>query len=117
MSDEYERAEQREADRREARVRRYRDEDRARQHPLWPYAVRFTKEHLGPAGIERVRRLARDGGEGWHVPYHTFRGGMQFRNLLREHGFGEADFGVDNLDNIYIAITEEACGLTYGAVA
>lgn len=46
----------------------------------------------------------------WWTSYH-FYWGMGIRNLLRLHGFGENYFKVDNLDDIYIALVEEALEL------
>jgi hypothetical protein len=36
---------------------------------------------------------------------------MSVRNLLREKGFNEKYFGVHNLDDIYVALVEEALDL------
>lgn len=44
---------------------------------------------------------------GWVGPYHL-GWGMSVRNLLRENGFGEEWFGIDNLDCIYTLLIEEA---------
>lgn len=52
----------------------------------------------------------------WYVPYHLFWG-MEVRNLLRNKGYGEDYFGVHNLDDIYIALVEEALGLGQEAKA
>lgn len=43
-------------------------------------------------------------------PFH-FREGMSIRNLLRMNGYGERELGVDNLDDVYIGLIEEALGL------
>lgn len=54
------------------------------------------------------RRIARDP-TGW--PHHDmwhFRGGMNVRNALRTGGFGETELGVENLDDHYIGIVEDA---------
>jgi hypothetical protein len=48
--------------------------------------------------------------EGWIGPYHFFWG-MGVRNLLREKGFGEEYFKIHNLDDIYVALVEEALKL------
>jgi hypothetical protein len=37
--------------------------------------------------------------------------GMSVRNLLRQKGFSEEHFGIDNLDDIYISLVEEALKL------
>jgi len=46
----------------------------------------------------------------WMAPHH-FLWGMAVRNLLRKEGYGEAYFGVHNLDDIYVALIEEALKL------
>jgi hypothetical protein len=46
----------------------------------------------------------------WWVDYH-FGWGMSVRNLLRKKGFGEDYFRVDNLDDIYVPLVEEALEL------
>ena len=43
----------------------------------------------------------------WNVPYHLWWG-MSVRNLLRDKGFSEDYFGVDNLDCIYKYLVEDA---------
>jgi hypothetical protein len=48
--------------------------------------------------------------EGWYIGYH-FTWGMAVRNLLRQKGFGEEYFKVHNLDDIYVALVEEALNL------
>jgi hypothetical protein len=49
--------------------------------------------------------------ENWWAPHH-FTWGMAVRNLLRQKGFGEEYFGIDNMDDIYISLVEEALKLT-----
>lgn len=49
-------------------------------------------------------------------PWYTqdrfhFTCGMGVRNSLRENGFGEKEFGIDNLDDLYIGIIEKALEL------
>jgi len=41
------------------------------------------------------------------VPFH-FSGGMGVRNYFRSNGCGEKELGINNLDNIYVSIVEEA---------
>lgn len=45
--------------------------------------------------------------ERWIGPYHH-GWGTAMRNHLRQMGFGELYFGVHNLDDIYVALIEEA---------
>jgi hypothetical protein len=44
--------------------------------------------------------------EWWFI--HHFFGGMQTRNYLRQHGFGEDYWPVWNLDDLWVKIIEEA---------
>lgn len=46
-------------------------------------------------------------GEGWFVGHH-FSLGMWLRNCMRSNVFGEADMGVDNLDDFYIPLLDRA---------
>ena len=72
-------------------------------------ALAMLAEELKPAVPEIQKAYAADP-EGWYVGYH-FGWGMAVRNLLREKGFGEEYFGVHNLDDIYVALVEEALKL------
>jgi hypothetical protein len=65
--------------------------------------------NLGAAKDEIRKAYAADP-KGWYTGYH-FGWGMAVRNLLREKGFGEKYFGVHNLDDIYVALVEEALEL------
>lgn len=48
-------------------------------------------------------------GRGTAPEYPLHHGwGTAVRNLLREHGFGEKEFGVDNLDDYYVPLVEVA---------
>ncbi len=50
---------------------------------------------------------------GWFAKYHQIWG-MAVRNDLRKSGFGEDYWPVDNLDDIYVSLVEEAlCGEIY----
>lgn len=46
----------------------------------------------------------------WFAEHHMF-GMMQVRNELRSHGFGEKDFGIDNLDDYAVGLIEKAFGV------
>jgi hypothetical protein len=54
-----------------------------------------------------IREAIKKDPENWWVPYH-FHWGMNVRNYFRKNGFGEEYFGVDNLDDIYVFLVEEA---------
>jgi hypothetical protein len=57
--------------------------------------------------MEQLRELIQADPENWAAPFHSW-GGMSVRNFLRKSGFGEDYFGVHNLDDIYVALIEEA---------
>jgi len=40
-------------------------------------------------------------------PFH-FRKGMEIRNFFRSNGFNEKTLGIQNLDNVYVSVVEEA---------
>jgi len=42
------------------------------------------------------------------IGFHTLGGGMAIRNTLRQHGFGEKELGIENLDYIYARLLERA---------
>jgi hypothetical protein len=60
--------------------------------------------------IPEIRAAHAAAPKDWYVQYH-FHWGMAVRNLLREKGFGEEYFRIHNLDDIYVALVEEALGL------
>lgn len=80
---------------------------KARQSPLWAEAVDFLKTNLAEALDDLRKAVATPSKYGWVAPYHH-GWGTAVRNLLRQHKFGEQEFGIDNLDNIYVALVEEA---------
>lgn len=63
--------------------------------------------HLADDQIAKLspEDLAR-GYAGMYSPH--FGWGMAVRNILRQHGFGEKELGVHNLDDIYVALVAEA---------
>lgn len=72
-------------------------------------ALKMLAEELSPIAAKIENLYAADR-EGWCIPYHFFWG-MNVRNLLRTKGFGEEYFKIDNLDDIYVPLIEEALGL------
>jgi hypothetical protein len=54
--------------------------------------------------------------EWWIENRYHFMGGMSLRNHLRSNGFGEKELQVENLDDYYIDILEEAVKLAYQEV-
>jgi hypothetical protein len=84
------------------------DRAKARKSPLWAEAVAYLAEILGPAKDRIATEMKKDP-ELWWTEYH-FGWGMQVRNDLRTAGFGEKEFEIANMDNIYIPLVEEALG-------
>ena len=67
----------------------------------------MVRQELTPTVQEAIRKAIGDSPNKWWVDYH-FGWGMGFRNLLREKGFPEAYWPVDNLDDIYTYIVEDS---------
>lgn len=68
-------------------------------------AVDFLKDNL--VDQDFLREEINKDPENWISPLH-FNWGMFIRNLLRQNGFGEEFFPVDDLDDIYVELIEEA---------
>ena len=81
----------------------------AKKSPLWSSAVLYLREDSDTSLKQHALELYADDPEGWMLPYH-FTTGMWIRNQLRDSGFGEQEFNIANLDNIYIELVEEAFG-------
>jgi hypothetical protein len=77
----------------------------ARVSPRWPLAVAFLRAHFSAETAAQIRDAMPT--EDWPAGYHTFWG-MGVRNALRSAGFGEREFAIGNLDNIYVQLVEEA---------
>lgn len=77
----------------------------ARAESLWPKAVEWIRGYLEPQVQRQIAQVI--GTPDWPAAYH-FGWGMGMRNALRRNGFGEREFGIQNLDNIYIELVEEA---------
>jgi hypothetical protein len=79
---------------------------KGRSSDLWPAAVaRLRTLLVEEAPLVRAAIAARP--DDWIAPHH-FAWGMVIRNLLRREGFGEQELGVENLDNVYVELIEEA---------
>lgn len=90
------------------------DEENAEMYAAIPWetkkpALAMLFSELGSVKKEIRETYAKDP-DNWCAGYH-FGWGMAVRNLLREKGFGEEYFGVHNLDDIYVALVEEALDL------
>ena len=91
------------------RIKREGTEDlaRAMATPLWAEAVTWLRGYLSAEVLAQIRDAIAKHDPNWPAGYHMWWG-MGVRNALREHGFGETAMGVENLDNIYVALVEEA---------
>jgi hypothetical protein len=72
-------------------------------------ALEMLRTELTPV-FKEIRAAFTAAPKDWYVSYH-FGWGMAVRNLLREKGFGEEYFKIHNLDDIYVALIEEALAL------
>lgn len=73
-------------------------------------ALKMLAQELASSAPE-IHEAYNEDPEHWVAPYHFFWG-MNVRNLLRNKGFGEDYFKIHNLDDIYIALVEEALQLS-----
>ena len=69
-------------------------------------ALAMLRKELAPCADEIRNAVAADPQEWWAGSH--FDWGMGVRNLLRAKGFGEKEFGVDNLDDYYVGLVEMA---------
>ncbi len=89
-------------------------------------AVKFLQEHVKKYkdNVILKERINKDPENWWAIPYggspeigypgtsFHFSSGMSVRNVLRQNGFGEKEFKIDNLDDIYISLIEDSINLT-----
>jgi hypothetical protein len=70
-------------------------------------AVRFLRKKFGKGMRQLLRKAIEENPQHWWVSRH--RGwGTRVRNELRSAGHGEEDLGIENLDDVYIGLIEEA---------
>lgn len=74
-------------------------------------ALKMLSKELAPER-EQIEKAFITDQNGWWVPYH-FYWGMSVRNTLRTKGFDEEYFKIDNLDDFYVPLVEEALGLKH----
>lgn len=79
----------------------------ARDSPLWSEAVDFLSTAWNPESREKSKRIFLSDPDDWWIGHHH-QGGRRTRNALRGAGFGEGEFCITNLDNIYVKLLEEA---------
>lgn len=70
-------------------------------------AVKFLQDCIPPEVKSKIRAVIANDPVHWFADYHL-SWGMGVRNALRKVGYGEAHFGVKNLDDIYVELVEEA---------
>lgn len=54
-----------------------------------------------------IRKLIKKDPQTWWVRYHQ-TWGYVIRQAMRNNGFGEAEFGVESLDEYYVGLVEES---------
>jgi len=78
--------------------------------------VELFKRTLREEDIAFFKKIIKDNPDGeWAttisnatpMPFH-FGGGMAVRNFFRTEGFDEKELGINNLDNVYVSIIEQA---------
>jgi len=72
--------------------------------------IHFLKESLGEDFWKWFENAKLHGNWYTHNGWH-FSGGMNVRNHLRQNGYGEAYLGIDNLDDTYTFLIEDAYGM------
>lgn len=91
-----------------ARIQEVRDQATAQGSPLWVQAVTFLRDWYFTEEVKaKIKAVIENKDQNWPAAYHL-HWGMGVRNDLRKAGFGEAEFGIQNLDNIYVPLVEEA---------
>lgn len=73
-------------------------------------ALQILRDNLLDAVKAKVKEAYKKEPDDWWVSYH-FSWGMGVRNLLRQKGASEKELGIDNLDDYYIVLVEQALGL------
>jgi hypothetical protein len=68
--------------------------------------VKLLRKELAPVRLQIAQEIKKRPKD-WIGPYH-FWWGMKVRNMLRDAGYGEVYFGVENLDEIYAELIEAA---------
>ena len=73
-----------------------------KKYPAIEFLKKLTKEDA-----EEIRKAIKADPKSWFAGYH-FNWGMWVRNQLRSAGYGENYFGIQNLDDIYCELVEDA---------
>ena len=69
-------------------------------------AVAFLKDFTNN-DKEKIKEAITEDPDSWVAPLH-FYWGMGIRNALRTAGYDEKYFGINNLDDIYVYLIEDA---------
>lgn len=79
------------------------------QSAIAEYGTGEWVHHLYDSEIENLTPEQKESGlASFYAAQGHFGFGMGVRNYLRNHGFGEKELEVDNLDDYYVAMVEEA---------
>ena len=71
-------------------------------------AISQDEEGIDRPLIDVLTEMINKSPEKWWIGHH-FGWGMGVRNMLRKNGFDEKELGIDNLDDYYIPLVEQAC--------
>lgn len=82
----------------------------ARSSDLWPAAVDFVADQMNADEKEKMRSRILKDPRGWWVKHH-FSSGRSLRNSLRAAYYGEGEFGITNLDNVWVELVVESVDL------
>jgi hypothetical protein len=69
--------------------------------------IKFLRKIIPDDDKLKIRQLIHEAPEGWFAFYHH-GWGTAIRNALRHKRFGEKYFGINNLDDIYVELVEDA---------
>ena len=69
--------------------------------------VEFLEGRITAPDKAMIREAIEKNPKTWWASYHL-HWGMSIRNALRVAEFGERETGIENLDNVYIGLVEEA---------
>lgn len=70
-------------------------------------AIAWIRSDLPEDTKDEIEQAIKEGPEEWFAKHHFFWG-MAMRNALRTAGFGEEFFEIQNLDDCYVELVEDA---------
>ena len=68
--------------------------------------MQFLRKRFGKGMRQLLREAIEENPQRWWVARH-YGWGTRVRNELRSNGHGESEFGVGNLDDVYVGLIEE----------